>query len=94
MTATVESNTRAEAGDRRGQVDVVDVRTWCLDCYDRREPWVLRALGELGVEFRHTVLVEKDVCRSCKASLALGLHAIVVTIPMRNPSPVPDMVPP
>lgn len=87
MTSAVESNPSAETACHREQTEIVDVRAWCLDCYDRREPWVLRALGELGVEFRPSVIEAVDACRSCKAELQVGLHAIVVTIPMPKPAP-------
>lgn len=86
MTAAGDLNTSAEVARDREAAEGVDVRTWCFDCYDRREPWVLVVLGDLGVGFRHVVLEEADACRSCKAELPRGLHAVRVTIPMRPPT--------
>ena len=88
MTAAVEWNTSSGSGCPRGEMDPVDVRIWCFDCYDRREPWVLAVLGDHGVGFRHVVLEAEGVCRSCRAELPLGLHAIRVTIPLRIPRKV------
>ena len=84
MTAGSTSNTDSGGGSRSGQTEFVDIRAWCLTCYDRREAWVLRSLGSLGVGFRHAVLEGPDVCHSCRTPLPAGTHATVVTIPVRR----------
>ena len=64
-----------------------ETRAWCFDCYDRREPWVLRCLGEHGVSFRHVVIEHTSVCHSCNAALPIGLHAIEVRVPVARLAP-------
>lgn len=59
-----------------------ETRAWCFDCYDRREPWVLRCLVAHGVSFRHVVIEESAACRSCGAALPVGLHAVEMRIPL------------
>jgi hypothetical protein len=90
VTPEVELRREIDAAHSNGQTDFIDIRTWCLDCYDRREPWVLRSLTALGVEFRHRVLEEAGVCHSCRTALSPGLHAVVVAIPLRRPSLKPS----
>ncbi len=58
-----------------------DERTWCLDCYDRREAWVVRCLGEHGVTFRRAVLEGTVSCHSCRAALRVGTHVMSVRYP-------------
>lgn len=88
MTSGVELQESSVAVCHCGEAIRVDVRAWCLDCYERREQWVLSTLAALGVEFQHVVVEEQEVCRSCNGSLAVGLSAVVVTIPLRCPEPV------
>lgn len=74
-----------------GGVNLVEIapavvaRVWCFDCHDRREPWVIRCLGGLGVTFRHVVLEAACACQSCGAELRLGLHAVSIRIPVTGP---------
>lgn len=56
-------------------------KTWCLDCFERREAWVIRWLIDHGVTFRHVVLEEKGRCNSCGDALPLGTHVMAVRYP-------------
>lgn len=56
-------------------------KTWCLDCFERREPWVIRWLVDHGVQFRHVVLEEGEACHSCRDALPLGTHVMNVRYP-------------
>ena len=59
----------------------VSKKTWCLDCFERREPWVIRWLVDHGVRFRHVVLEEGEACHSCRDALPLGTHVMSVRYP-------------
>lgn len=54
-------------------------KTWCLDCFERREPWVIRVLMDNGAHFRHHVLEEAETCLSCREPLPLGTHVMIVS---------------
>lgn len=56
-------------------------KTWCLDCFERREPWVIRWLIDHGVTFRHVVIEENGRCDSCSDALPLGTHVMSVRYP-------------